>query len=284
MSSPTTGQLPAEAEAPSTKEAGSLYFAYGSNLHVAQMAQRCPASIFKGKATLPAYRWQVNERGVANVVESKSDSVEGLLYLVNKKDERSLDRSEGVSKRFYQKCILRVTFEPSSRYLDLTSSRTAELLAQRQGAGVQGLGASGAAEAPRRPQQVKALVYISEDYTADGRIREEYISRMQKAVSDAVALGVSRSFVNKYVMPHLSKTAVSPATSPRVTAQERHRPHKRSGRHEAGEIASHESRHHHSRSHRKREVECMLWSFHDIPPQHPSPSPYPSPHALLIYS
>src|SRR6478609_7450773 len=96
-SGPTYGQS-AAVDAPGSRmirAASTLYFAYGSNLHLAQMAHRCPGSVFKGKAILDSYRWQINERGVANVVESGSDhSVEGLLYMIGPKDERTLDRSE----------------------------------------------------------------------------------------------------------------------------------------------------------------------------------------------
>ena len=51
----------------------SFYFAYGSNLHLAQMAQRCPGSKFVGKATLSGYEWQIYSRGVANVIKSGTD-------------------------------------------------------------------------------------------------------------------------------------------------------------------------------------------------------------------
>lgn len=83
-----------------------LYFAYGSNLNVAQMAQRCPSSIFIGKGTLPGYRWFINERGVANIAESPSDYVEGLLFAISEEDEQTLDRNEGVAKDLYQKRLM----------------------------------------------------------------------------------------------------------------------------------------------------------------------------------
>ncbi|KAI0481568.1 hypothetical protein F4859DRAFT_425170 [Xylaria cf. heliscus] len=197
-------------------EDGSLYFAYGSNLHLTQMANRCPASIFKGKAVLPGYRWQINERGVANVVQSIDDSVEGLLYLVNAKDERSLDRSEGVAKGFYQKHLLTVAFEPHRRFENRESFEVAQLIAQpeiaKETAGLQSQGPDGSylgyatmQEEPKGIKNVKALVYVSENYTSDGIIREEYILRVQKAMADAEILGVSRSFVDKYVTPFLDE-------------------------------------------------------------------------------
>jgi hypothetical protein len=235
-SSPTYGQS-ATVDAPGSRmirAASTLYFAYGSNLHLAQMAHRCPGSVFKGKATLESYRWQINERGVANVVESGSDdSVEGLLYMIGPKDERTLDRSEGVSKGFYQKYLMRVSFEPHQQYANFKTGPLSHLLEQLRDA-ISGDGThfpnnpnrkvrfsapphigpasymAGDETSGRhaRTEQVKALVYVSEDYVNDGSIREEYIARMQNAVNDAVSLGVSKSFVDKYIVPFLDSEQI----------------------------------------------------------------------------
>lgn len=209
-------------------EADSWYFSYGSNLSLSQMAQRCPQSVFKGKATLPGYRWQINERGVANVVQSAGCAVEGLVYLVTPRDERALDRSEGVARYFYRKHILKVALEPDARYLDMSSSQLSQLLAQQTTSDDQASPQQGARnpdeaddasrQETHRTRRVKALVYVSERYTTDGTIREEYISRMRKAVSDALKLGVSESFVNQYIVPHLGQGDILP-TTPRGAAE-----------------------------------------------------------------
>ncbi len=226
-----TGQK-ARPRRPYRDAGGIFYFAYGSNLHVAQMAQRCPESVFKGKATLPAYRWQINQRGVANVVRSADDEVEGLLYYVSPRDEGALDRAEGVSKAFYQRHYLIVTCEPHKRFSGFKSSRLAQLLAHEklqvaedQTAGsIASKGSSTTldeSEPKRRDekedpgrswQQIEALVYISENYKDDGKIREEYISRMQKAASDAVTLCVSQSFVDKNIAPFFNDRIKQQAT------------------------------------------------------------------------
>lgn len=45
-----------------------LYFAYGSNMdEAAQMAERCPGAEVIGLATLPGYRFVINQRGVATL-------------------------------------------------------------------------------------------------------------------------------------------------------------------------------------------------------------------------
>ncbi|GAP87211.1 hypothetical protein SAMD00023353_2300510 [Rosellinia necatrix] len=219
---------------PAEDGGGSLYFAYGSNLHVAQMASRCPASVFQGRAVLRGYRWQINERGVANVVESTRDSdsdpddsyvVEGLLYRISPEDEASLDRSEGVSQRFYEKRVLRVvSFQPHEAYAGLKSSEVARLLSEAAVAAVssrsasspspslgsgdahddgRGGGGRGPAGSGEGGEEVRALVYVSGAYTADGPIREEYVGRLRRAAADAVALGVSRGFVDEHMAPHL---------------------------------------------------------------------------------
>ena len=73
-----------------------LYFAFGSNLHLGQMAKRCPESRYIGTAKMHNYRFQINQRGFANILYLPNDHVEGLLYLLSRTDEERLDRSEGV--------------------------------------------------------------------------------------------------------------------------------------------------------------------------------------------
>lgn len=72
-------------------------------MHVQQMTERCPNSVLLGRGILSSYRWQINERGVANIVPSKDDSVEGLVFKIDQKAERNLDVYEGVKSGVYQK-------------------------------------------------------------------------------------------------------------------------------------------------------------------------------------
>ncbi|KAM0430026.1 hypothetical protein ACHAPT_006032 [Fusarium lateritium] len=241
-----------------------LYFAYGSNLHLAQMAKRCPASIFKGTGTLSGYRWQINERGVANVVPADDSSVEGLVYLVNPRDVRALDRSEGVARGLYQKHLLTVALQPHRQYSEFTSARLAQVLAEtpnpssqptgpplqsaavklepNPGGGIHqdGLSSSGLPDQRQpqacRPQDVKALVYVSEGYVTDGSIRDEYIARMHNAVADASALGVSKSFIDKYIVPHLQPKDA--ATAVLEQAQEEKEESEQPGATNSGKVES----------------------------------------------
>ena len=67
------------------------YFAYGSNLDLSQMRERCPSFEAVGKAILPGYRWQINARGFANILPSAVDYVEGVLYKLSATEQQSLD-------------------------------------------------------------------------------------------------------------------------------------------------------------------------------------------------
>jgi hypothetical protein len=76
-----------------------LYIAYGSNLNLRQMKVRCPAAEVLGVGALPGY--QLLFRGwdgsaVATVEPSQeAQKVPVLLWALQPKDERTLDRYEG---------------------------------------------------------------------------------------------------------------------------------------------------------------------------------------------
>lgn len=201
-----------------------LYFAYGSNLHLPQMAKRCPGSVFVGVAVLRGYRWQINERGVANVVAahehdrdpSRSGSgsggsqVEGLLYWVTRQDEATLDRCEGVAWQLYQKQMLPVQFLLHPLYGEQPTATVSHELAIRLGSdrGGSSRRLSAMPDADTRAGHAAmsdemALVYVSELYNEDGPIRDEYVGRMLDAVRYAMALGVSQTFVDQVMMPRL---------------------------------------------------------------------------------
>jgi hypothetical protein len=171
-------------------------------MSVAQMAQRCPGSVFKGPAILDSFRWHINERGVANVIRSDANhTVEGLLYEITAKDERALDRNEGVSKGFYQKHTAKVSVQPHDQYTDFNTDGLALLLKQLR----EEVGDDNRVSRRSPWTKVPALIYVSENYTKDGPAREEYIPRMHNAVNDAAFLGVSKPFLNKYIIPCLQQ-------------------------------------------------------------------------------
>ena len=76
------------------------YFAYGSNLCVTQMAQRCPDAVDPRPALLRDHDWLINERGVATVEPFSGTEVHGVLWQVSDRDLATLDRAEGVPARY----------------------------------------------------------------------------------------------------------------------------------------------------------------------------------------
>ncbi|MGE2833735.1 poly-gamma-glutamate hydrolase family protein [Mycobacterium sp. SMC-4] len=76
------------------------YFAYGSNLYVQQMAQRCPDAIDPVPATLANHDWLINERGVATVEPFTGGKVHGVVWQISDRDLATLDSAEGVPVRY----------------------------------------------------------------------------------------------------------------------------------------------------------------------------------------
>ena len=81
-----------------------IYLAYGSNLNLAQMAQRCPTAKRLGTAMLDGYGLEFrgqNGHAVATIDPGPS-SVPALLWRIKPQDEESLDVYEGWP-HFYRK-------------------------------------------------------------------------------------------------------------------------------------------------------------------------------------
>ncbi len=84
----------------------ALYFAYGSNMDLVQMGNRCERAATVGTARLASYRFIINSHGVATIVPDPASAVEGLLWSITDADERSLDRHEGVRRGVYRKALV----------------------------------------------------------------------------------------------------------------------------------------------------------------------------------
>ena len=79
------------------------YFAYGSNMSVAQMARRCPAARPLGPARLEGWRFIINQRGTASIVSDDNGRVEGVIWRCTPDCIATLDVYEGLAKRRYRK-------------------------------------------------------------------------------------------------------------------------------------------------------------------------------------
>jgi len=85
----------------------TLYFAYGSNINLDQMAYRCPDAQVVGPVVLEGYELLFRRGGFATIEPCEGSQVHGLLWSITPECERSLDRYEGYP-RFYDKRMVTV--------------------------------------------------------------------------------------------------------------------------------------------------------------------------------
>ena len=78
----------------------NLYFAYGSNLDLEQMAQRCPDAKIVGPVRLENYELRFRGSGFATVAPRKGSVVYGLVWKLTPQCEQSLDRYEGYPRHY----------------------------------------------------------------------------------------------------------------------------------------------------------------------------------------
>ncbi|MFH1596996.1 MAG: gamma-glutamylcyclotransferase family protein [Pseudomonadota bacterium] len=120
-----------------------LYFAYGSNMDINQLRQRCPKSKFINIGKLIGYRLEFThyssgwEGGVADVVPDSEKEVWGIVYQLSKSDLVRLDSYEGYpdiytrfktgietpfgrkSNVWVYRVVYKGTYEPTRAYLDI---------------------------------------------------------------------------------------------------------------------------------------------------------------------
>ena len=85
-----------------------LYFAYGSNINLTQMAYRCPNARPLMPAALHGYELTFRGGGVATVIPKEDAVTLGLLWSITPACEKSLDHYEGFPN-FYHKTDIAVT-------------------------------------------------------------------------------------------------------------------------------------------------------------------------------
>ena len=78
----------------------TLYFAYGSNIDLKQMARRCPAAQVVGPVTLENYELAFRGSGFATIVPKNGSVVHGLLWSITPLCEQALDRYEGYPRHY----------------------------------------------------------------------------------------------------------------------------------------------------------------------------------------
>ncbi len=106
------------------------YFAYGSNLNLKQMKDRCPGSKPLIPATLKDYR--LTERKYADIDPSPGSSVHGVMCHLTKEDLDSLDVCEGYP-RIYTRILVDVETVEGETYKVQNNIMTPETKAERDG-------------------------------------------------------------------------------------------------------------------------------------------------------
>jgi len=212
--------LPADMTSSKT---GTFYFAFGSNLSPSQMKLRLNASPDSSKpiaiARLDAHAWIICQRGYANVVAlpannkaSHENTSWGVLYNLSAEDEARLDMFEGHDDRRnpspevnpdpskqQEVPYLQGEWDYNKHYLPLTVTKWLKDPNQ--------YGASVPDWSEGHDQQisVRALVYVDEVRTQPGKINQEYIGRMNRAIRESVELGLPQGWVDavmrKYIAP-----------------------------------------------------------------------------------
>ena len=86
-----------------------LYFAYGSNINLNQMAYRCPDAKVVESVVLEGYellfRGNGGGCGVATIAPKEGCQVHGLLWTITPRDERALDFYEGYPRLYEQESV-----------------------------------------------------------------------------------------------------------------------------------------------------------------------------------
>lgn len=200
---------PSSYERPTRVAVQTVYFAYGSNLSLAQMAKRCPESRYLGLGLLPNFKWQINTRGYANVCISEGDSVEGLCFLLSQKDEKRLDFNEGFPTAF-QKQSFKV--EVSAATASIAGRRVREVIDKILQPFSESQHQHSTTGIPKYHsdtyESINAFLYINWLNTEDGMPRTEYISRISSGVEDAKVLGVPGQYFVKYFKGPMERRSI----------------------------------------------------------------------------
>ena len=79
------------------------YLAYGMNTNLEGMKNRCPAAISHGKVTLKNHKLAF--RGVCDIVKTRGQDMECVLWTITEACEKSLDALEGYPYMYNKKMV-----------------------------------------------------------------------------------------------------------------------------------------------------------------------------------
>lgn len=110
----------------------SLYFAYGSNLSRARLAERVASVRVVGPARLPGWRLTCDKlgrdgSGKANIVTAVASEVWGAVYRIDPDDWRVLDRFEGGYERLLVRVHPQAGVPSQDRFLEVQTYASTRL-------------------------------------------------------------------------------------------------------------------------------------------------------------
>lgn len=193
-------QITPRPRTPAPKE--TLYFAFGTNLSLTQMADRCPDSRFIGRAVLRGHRWQINQRGHANIVANivanadRWSRVEGLVYLLTAADEAALDSWEGGVAVAAHKT--HVDVELFSAHPTLVGRKVVEVVDHAvrlvpEASNPRGL---------RKDRSVSVMTYVDGCRVVDGGVvLPECVQPLSRGLDNASLLGLPERWMHEVVYP-----------------------------------------------------------------------------------
>lgn len=142
-----------------------LYFAYASNMNLAQMMRRCPAGRFFKTVFLEGHRFVydgysvIRDGAVGNIVKADAEGAWGALYEITESDRLTLDAFEGYPKAYDRKDV-EVRDREGNVYQATTYFRTGRVLGKPH------------------PDYEKIVL----DGAADCRLPEDYVDRYLRVV------------------------------------------------------------------------------------------------------
>jgi len=185
---------------------GNLYFGYGSNMWHHQVQRRCPNARFVGIARLRHWRWQINSRGYANIVEAPQEqhhpnTAKWLGPLMG--DDTDL-RHDNLRTYGMVWELSDADMKVMDGYEDVPASYTKEeafieLWPRREGQ-------AGKTNILRRAKRVKATFYCDRENVQDSndKIFRAYSYKMNQAIADGLELGIPEGYINTCIRPFVA--------------------------------------------------------------------------------
>ncbi|KAI1325947.1 hypothetical protein F5Y16DRAFT_422335 [Xylariaceae sp. FL0255] len=198
-----------------------LYFAFGSNMAMAQMAKRCPDCRLFARGILRGHKWETNAKGGGNVVKVNDDDyVEGILWTLTPTDLELLRPHEGLDWGYFTEQKRDFEIEPLTiKALEgQKASDAAELLEKYKNGTIKAPEAILTSTEQKKKVIQEALIYISLNYKGPADIREEYVGRMEAAMADARLLGMTNEYCQRAIYPFINGPRTSKPTPVQVKA------------------------------------------------------------------